>query len=172
MRSHELRFRQTSTLGGRIEKAFRDEQAKIRRLLARAEVLHTGGTSVSDALTRGDLDIHVRVPADDFCDAREALVSVYAPYCPEMWTAEFATFVEPNAPIATGIALTSLGGEHDRRFVVGWERLRREPLLLEAYNALKREYERAPDADSYRSAKSAFFSALVSSDADWPDPIA
>ena len=103
--------------------------------------------------------------------ARAGLVS-YAAHCPEMWTAEFATFVEPNAPIATGIALTSLGGEHDRRFVVGWERLKREPLLLEAYNALKREYEGAPDADSYQSAKSAFFSALASSDPEQPEPLA
>jgi hypothetical protein len=93
--------------------------------------------------------------------ARAGLVS-YAAHCPEMWTAE----------IATGIALTSLGGEHDRRFVVGWERLKREPLLLEAYNALKREYEGAPDADSYQSAKSAFFSALASSDPEQPEPLA
>jgi GrpB-like predicted nucleotidyltransferase (UPF0157 family) len=172
MGSEDLSFRPTRTLGGHIGKVFHDEQAKIQRLVPRAEVLHTGGTSVPDALTRGDLDIHVRVVADDFCDACEALVSVYVRYRPEMWTAEFATFVEPNAPVATGIALTAVGGEHDRRFVVGWERLKREPLLLGEYNALKLEYEGAPDADAYESAKSAFFSALVSSDRERRDPLA
>jgi GrpB-like predicted nucleotidyltransferase (UPF0157 family) len=166
-----LSFRPARTLGARIEKAFEDEQEKIQRLLPRAEVLHTGGTSVPDALTRGDLDIHVRVLADDFCAARDAFVSVYVTYHPEMWTGEFAAFVAPHALVATGVALTAVGGEHDRRFLVGWQRLKREPLLLEEYNALKLEYERTPDAHSYEAAKSAFFSVLADSDIARPDPL-
>jgi hypothetical protein len=88
-----------------------------------------------------------------------------------MWTGEFATFVAPHAPVATGVALTAVGGEHDRRFLVGWERLKREPLLLEQYNALKLEYEGAPDADSYETAKSAFFSVLADPDNERTDPL-
>jgi GrpB-like predicted nucleotidyltransferase (UPF0157 family) len=171
MGSENLGFRPARSLRGRIEKAFQEEQKKIQRLLPRAEVLHTGGTSVPDALTRGDLDIHVRVLADDFCEARDAFVSVYVTYRPEMWTGEFATFAAPNGPVATGVALTAVGGVHDRRFLVGWQRVKREPVLLEEYNALKLEYEGAPDADSYEAAKSAFFSALVHSDSQRPDPL-
>jgi GrpB-like predicted nucleotidyltransferase (UPF0157 family) len=162
MDPEDLSFCRASTLRSRIEQAFEDEQAQIRHLLPRAEVLHTGGTSVPGALTRGDLDIHVRVSADDFCEACDTLISVYVEYRPEMWTAEFVTFVAPNASIATGIALTAVGGEHDRRFLVAWERLKRDPLLLGKYNELKLEYEGAPDADSYKAAKSAFFTALCS----------
>jgi len=54
-----------------------------------------------------------------------------------MWTAEFATFIALNASIATGIALTTIGGEHDHRFIVGWDRLACDRRLLEEYNALK-----------------------------------
>ncbi len=171
MRPGYLRFLPARTLREYVEVAFRDEKQKVERLLPRAaEVLHTGGTSVPDALTRGDLDIHVRVSADDFCDARDTLVSVYDEYHPEMWTAEFATFVAKNAPVATGIALTAMGGEHDRRFLVAWERLRRDPRLVEELNALKLEYEGARDLDSYEAAKSAFFSSLVQSSGEGRDP--
>jgi hypothetical protein len=50
--------------------------------------------------------------------------------------------------------------------------LNHEPLLLERYNALKLKYEGALDANAYQSAKSAFFSALMSSDGERPDPLA
>jgi len=64
----------------RIEPAFEAEREKIRRLAPRAEILHTGGTAVPEALTRGDLDIHVRVPGGDFPAVRDALGLVYAAY--------------------------------------------------------------------------------------------
>ena len=70
--SRPLRFRPAATLD-RIEPAFEAEREKIRRLAPRAEVLHTGGTAVPEALTRGDLDIHVRVPGGDFPAVRDAL---------------------------------------------------------------------------------------------------
>ena len=161
MASERLHFRPAHTFRRRIEKAFQEEQEKIERLLPRAEVVHTGATSLPAALTRGDLDIHVRVSAGDFSQAREAFALVYTSHRADMWTAGFATFVAANAPIATGVALTAMGSEHDRRFVVAWERLERDPQLLEAHNAIKLKYEGAVDADSYEAAKSAFFTALT-----------
>jgi GrpB-like predicted nucleotidyltransferase (UPF0157 family) len=58
--------------------AFEAERAKIQALLPEAEVLHTGATSVGGALTRGDLDIHVRVSPDDFSRACDVLAYAYA----------------------------------------------------------------------------------------------
>ncbi len=78
-----------------------------------------------------------------------------------MWTGAFATFVAPDAPTETGVALTTIGSEHDRRFIVGWDRLTSDPRLLEAYNTLKLQYEDSADVDSYEAAKSVFFSALM-----------
>jgi hypothetical protein len=53
--------------------------------------------------------------------------------------------------------------------VLAWDRLRREPQLLEEYNALKLRYKHATDAASYEAAKSAFFTALVAEDMKPPD---
>ncbi len=86
-----------------------------------------------------------------------------------MWTSEFAAFVVPHKSIPTGVALTAIGGEHDQRFLLAWDRLSREPRLLEELNALKLSYEKTDDAASYESAKSVFFSAIVASSSKQPD---
>ena len=59
------------------------------------------------------------------------------------------------------MALTAVGGEHDRRFLIAWRRLRSDPQLLAEYNALKEAHDGAADDDSYRAAKCAFFDRLV-----------
>ena len=123
-------------------------------------MLHTGGTSIPDALTRGDLDIHVRVAPADFVAARDVLARAYTTYSPEMWTAQFATFVREDAEVDTGVALTAVGGEHDRRFLTAWRKLRSDSQLLEEYNALKEAHDGAEEDDLYRAAKSAFFDRL------------
>jgi GrpB-like predicted nucleotidyltransferase (UPF0157 family) len=146
---------------GGIPDAFETEHARLRTLLPAAEVLHTGGTSVPGALTRGDLDIHVRVAAADFAPACQRLSRAYASYRQEMWTDEFATFVRPNAEVETGVALTAVGGEHDRRFLSAWSKLRRDPQLLAAYNELKEACDGAASEDLYQAAKSAFFDRLA-----------
>jgi GrpB-like predicted nucleotidyltransferase (UPF0157 family) len=130
-------------LSGPIRRAFQDERAKILSLLPKAEALHTGATSVPTALTRGDLDIHVPVSLADFSGARDALARVYASTAHDVCPG-FASFVAPDAPIETGVALAAIGGDHDQGFVLACDRLRRQPQLLEEHNALKLKYEDAP----------------------------
>jgi GrpB-like predicted nucleotidyltransferase (UPF0157 family) len=50
----------------------------VARLPATADVRHIGATAVPDCLTKGDLDIVVRVPSDDFADADTALATLFA----------------------------------------------------------------------------------------------
>jgi len=99
-----LTFRPARTFA-EIGGAFEREREELRRLLPAAEVLHTGATSVPDALTRGDLDIHVRVAADAFAEACDALRRSYVAYRPAMWSTGFAAFV----------AADRRGADRDRR---------------------------------------------------------
>jgi GrpB-like predicted nucleotidyltransferase (UPF0157 family) len=155
-----IQLRRASEIDG-IEDAFERERARLLALLPAAEVLHTGGTSIPDALTRGDLDVHVRVAPADFVPARDKLSRAYTSYNRETWTDEFATFVRTDAEVDIGVALTAVDGEHDRRFLSAWRRLRSDPQLLKEYNALKEAHDGATDDDLYRVAKSAFFDRLV-----------
>ena len=141
-------------------RAFACRREQLGRLLPDALVLHTGASSVPDALTRGDLDVHVRVSQPAFAPAVARLLEAYEPSHPEIWTDELAVFVVPDAEPETGIALTVVGAEHDRRFLTSWEQLRADPELVAELNALKLAFEGTADVDGYERAKAAFFTTL------------
>ena len=157
-----LRFRPARESAAATRAAFAELAEEILRLAAGVEVLHSGGSSLPDALTSGDLDVHVRVRAEDFVAVREVFARRFEPYRREMWTDGFAAFVVPEASVPAGVALTVLGGAHDRRFLVAWEALARDPQLLQAYNALKLKYDGTADVDAYEREKADFFTALAS----------
>ena len=138
-----------------------DWRAELAVLLPEAEVEHTGGSSLPGALTRGDVDLHVRVAAQGFPRALAALEARFEAYHPAMWTAAFAAFVVPDERrLPTGLVLTAFDGEHDRRFARSWDVLRTRPDLLAEYNDLKRRFEGTDDEPGYRAAKSAFFDRI------------
>ena len=155
-----VELRPASALRRVTRRAFRRHRDRIIEVVPEAEIHNTGGTSIPSTVTRGDLDIHVRVPPEAFGRAVAALALRYRAYRPEQWTDEFATFEDARAKTPpVGVALTAIGGEHDERFVRGWQRLATDPRLVDEYNALKSRH--VGDAVAYETAKSAFFSRLV-----------
>ena len=118
----------------------------------------TGGSSLPGALTGGDIDLHLRVPPDDFARVVAALTGPYEIVLPEIWSASLATFAVPGEE-AVGLAATPIDSEHDIRFRRAWVRLATDPAALEAYNTLKRQHQ-GGDRDEYLAAKTAFFDAI------------
>jgi len=137
----------------------RDEVAgDLRALGVDGELVLTGGASVPGALTKGDIDLHLRVPPPAFPQVVVRLTEAYPVGSPQSWAATLAVFEVP-AVRATGLAVTPVGSEHDRRFCLTWQALRRDPGLLTRYNALK---SATVGTDEYEHRKSDFFSAIVS----------
>jgi GrpB-like predicted nucleotidyltransferase (UPF0157 family) len=132
-----------------------DVRAELAPLLPAHELLLTGGSSVPGALTKGDVDLHLRVAPADFAAAVAVLRTRYAVVHPEIWQPTLATFTV-DAALPTGIAVTPAGSEHDVRFRVSWQRLAADPAALRAYNAMKQS-----GAGEYEHRKSAFFDRLV-----------
>ena len=131
-------------------------RARLALLLPAHELVHTGGTSVPGALTKGDVDLHLRVLPADFAATVRVLRGLYRVVHPEIWQDSLATFaVEASLP--TGIAVTPIGSEHDVRFRRSWELLRADPGLLAEYNALKQ-------GGDYEDRKSAFFDRILAGD--------
>ena len=145
----------------RAQAVLRRERRRLRALTD-AQLQLTGGSSVPGALTGGDVDLHLRVEPAAFRATVDRLRAVYEVVHPEIWAESLATFGVPGE--AVGIAVTPVGSEHDRRFVESWRRLRADPALLAAYNAMKREHD-SPDEPAYEAAKSAFFDRLLDPDA-------
>ena len=118
----------------------------------RADVLDMGSTSVPGALTKGDLDVNVRVPADDFRATVDALDRELERHQEDVWSDGFASFYAFGRwEIPVGIHVTAIGHEDDK-FAAQIERLRSDPELIAAYNALKQRHEGGP-MDEYRQAK-------------------
>lgn len=138
-------------------------QQRVERELASARIAGdlsvTGPASWPRVLTKGDLDLHLRVSADHFEVSVGRLRAVYPATSLNAWADTLAVFEVPAVRPA-GLAVTPLGSEHDRRFTSAWRRLRAEPDLLRAYNALKSRYFGTPQ---YEATKSAFFDEITDS---------
>jgi GrpB-like predicted nucleotidyltransferase (UPF0157 family) len=117
----------------------------------------TGGASVPGALTKGDIDLHLRVEPDAFSAVVVRLKAAYPVASAHSWAPTLAVFDIP-AHRPTGLAVTPIGSEHDQRFRFTWQALRRDPALLDEYNALKKA---TVNTAEYEHRKSAFFTTLA-----------
>jgi GrpB-like predicted nucleotidyltransferase (UPF0157 family) len=139
----------------------RDEVAAVLVTLGvPGDLVLTGATSVPGALTKGDIDLHLRVPPDDYPRAVATLSAAFPVGSPHSWAATLAVFDVPG-PRPTGLAVTPVGSEHDERFCRTWQALRGDPDLLAAYNAMKAAGAGTP---GYEEAKSAFFTSVSGAD--------
>ncbi len=136
-----------------------EQREWLRRAAVPGQLVLTGGTSVAGAWTRGDVDLHLRVPAARFAEAVASLRLALAAVHPEIWSPTLATFEVPGPP-PTGLAVTPVGSVHDLRFTRSWQLLAADPALIREYNAVK--LARADQGESsYEEGKSAFFDRLV-----------
>jgi GrpB-like predicted nucleotidyltransferase (UPF0157 family) len=141
-----------------VDLLWRSERKKLLRLLPGADVQHVGSTAVPGSLTRGDLDIQVRVPAADFDAAEAVLASHYQRNDRSDRATSFASFTDEKAAPPLGVQLTAIDGPQDR-FHRFRDVLRAHPQLREAYDALKLGWEGRPRA-GYRAEQAAFFAEL------------
>lgn len=147
----------SDTLLEEARAACRAVRRRMTVLGIEGDLLLTGGASVPGALTKGDIDLHLRVPPGSFRSAVDRLRVEYRTASLSTWAETLAVFEVP-ASRPTGLAVTAAGSEHDLRFSRAWERLRSDPALLEEYNDLKRA---AFGDASYEERKSAFFTRLA-----------
>jgi GrpB-like predicted nucleotidyltransferase (UPF0157 family) len=156
-----LRFRPESELWPLVDRAFQRHSREIRTLVPSAQVEHIGATSIPGSLTKGDVDLLVRVPKDDFGSAITALGGQYAVAQPDNWTETFASFAEErDGELPVGVQLVIAGSAADTRFVSLRRLLRTRPDFVERSNDLKRRYE-GGDPDAYSDAKQALYEELL-----------
>ncbi len=135
----------------------------LRRVLPpAADIRHVGSTAIPGCLTKGDLDIVVRVHATDFRVADAALTAQFARNTGSMQTSTFSSFEDDTTSPHLGIQLTAIHGANDF-FHLFVERLRNDPNLLSHYNALKTRFDGRPMIE-YRAAKDAFIAEVLRSD--------
>ena len=135
--------------------------AELKAVLpASAEILHIGATAVPGCLTKGDLDIAVRVMQSDFAAADALLAQYFDRNTGSARTETFAAFEKPDCSPHLGVQLVAKGDKLDvfHQFA---EALRQDLDLVRRYNELKLRFDGQPMAD-YRVAKSAFVDRMLS----------
>jgi GrpB-like predicted nucleotidyltransferase (UPF0157 family) len=123
------------------------------------DILHVGSTAIPGCLTKGDLDIVVRVRPADFAAADAVLAARLTRNTGSARTDSFAAFEDATTEPHLGVQLAVVGGPFDdfHRFAAA---LLHDSALVERYNALKTQFHGRPMAE-YRAAKDAFIVAVL-----------
>lgn len=152
-----VHFVKTESIRAGVNKLFESEKQRIARSLPDAEIEHIGATAVPGTITKGDLDINIRVSVAAFQNTVDVLKGMYEINQPENWTGEFASFKDELRDI--GVQVTVKNSPEDY-YVPLREYLREHPETVARLNELKLRFE-DQDMDEYRGAKGEFFQKLI-----------
>jgi GrpB-like predicted nucleotidyltransferase (UPF0157 family) len=149
-------------LASQLREHLAQVSAQLARLLPRAEFHHIGATAIPGAVTKGDVDVLLRVDAAEFPHAVDCLRQRFAIKQAKNWTAVFASFGDDSSfPFPLGVQLVIRESEADI-FLFLHEYLSADTKSLAEYNRIKEEA--APlGADAYWEAKNRFLSQILSS---------
>jgi GrpB-like predicted nucleotidyltransferase (UPF0157 family) len=132
----------------------------VSSILPTAEVEHVGATAVAGCLTKGDVDVLVRVMREDFPSAMGTLDATLQRSERNDPTGEYVEYDFDSAGCYGSIQLAVAGSWHDRRFRRLKSVLASDDAALARYNELKRHHEGLSMTD-YRIAKATFIDALL-----------
>jgi GrpB-like predicted nucleotidyltransferase (UPF0157 family) len=154
-----VNFYNNNALYEDANKTFLIHKTLIEKLLPEADVQHVGSTSIPNSLTKGDLDIQVRVQSNLFPKAVQELSMLYNLNEGSTKTETFRAFKDDSSNPPLGVQLTVIDSEFDffwkfRDVLLVNDQYRNE------YDDLKRKYE-GMDMEIYRVAKNEFFEKLM-----------
>ena len=156
---NNVSFKPSSSFLDLANRVFEEQKIKIKGLLPSADIQHIGGTSIPGSITKGDLDITVRVPEKEFRHAIEVLKTLYEINQPENWSDTFASFKDENRlGIYFGAQVVVKDSKSDD-FTKLREVLLENPQLVKELNSIKTRHE-GKSMDDYRKEKADFFQKL------------
>ncbi|MFO1449867.1 MAG: GrpB family protein [Opitutaceae bacterium] len=133
---------------------------QLSRLVPRGEFHHIGATAIPGSLTKGDVDVLLRVDALDFPASAAALQRRFEINQPENWTDVFASFKdELSFPFPLGVQLVVKESEYDF-FLFLVDYFTSNAAHLAEYNRIKQE-SALLGADEYRNAKERYLTPIV-----------
>lgn len=156
----EISLQDAGALAPQVERLLASLRPRLRRLLPVADIEHIGATAIAGALTKGDVDVCVRVAPAEFRAAADTLAAHFAIKQPENWTADFASFGDDTGfQLPVGVQLVARESEADQ-FVFLREYFIANPAALADYNRLKLRHA-ADGPEAYWQAKNALFAKIL-----------
>lgn len=154
-----VHFKPQSIFSKKAAETFEREKDKLSKIIPQANIEHIGSTAIPNSMTKGDLDIQIRVGKRDFLEAVEQLKKLYEINQPENWTEDYASFKDDEGNMPVGVQLTVKDSKDDKLFQEQQRLLSNNPEVLREYNAIKLGFE-GKDIDEYRAARMRFFEGL------------
>ena len=152
--SQIVRFSDAEEVFERADALYERVERMLRIRLPNADIHHVGSTAVRGSVTKGDLDVVVRVARSAFCLAEEVLASIFERNLESSRSEDFAAFLDKTTDPELGVQLVVEGGAADT--LLAWRRgLQTDAELREQYNELKRAYD-GRQMNEYRDAKAEF----------------
>jgi GrpB-like predicted nucleotidyltransferase (UPF0157 family) len=151
-----VRFAPEQSFRDAVTSLYRQVEAQLRGLLPGADIQHVGSTAIPGSLTKGDLDVQVRVPEHEYAAAKTALSAHYKVNAGGFAADDAISFEDYSVTPSLGVHLTVIGGSAD----IQWkfrDLLLASAELREQYDQLKRQFDGGPMA-RYRDAKAEFVS--------------
>jgi uncharacterized protein len=145
-------------LANTVASVLDDVRGDLEQLVPGLDIEHIGATSLPDGVTKSDVDLNVRVSAEQFDQVVAVLSTRFGIAQPQNWTATYASFSDDLRDLPVGIQVT-VKGSNDDFLVMLRDRLRSDADLRRDYNRVK--HQNAPaGADAYWQAKNEFFQRL------------
>lgn len=154
-----VNFINTEKLADVTERAYAEHKEIIRRVLPEADIQHVGSTAIPNSLTKGDLDIQVRVKVQHFPKAVEELSNLYDTNEGSVKTGDFRAFEDNSETPSLGVQLTVIGSEFDFFWKFRDVLIMNDDYRVE-YDILKRKFG-GRDMEEYRDAKDVFFEKIM-----------
>lgn len=161
-----VRIKRAEDIQDLARAVFDAHRRDIIALLPAAEVEHVGATAVPGALTKGDVDLLVRVSERDFAEAVSILQRRYSIHQPQNWTRVLASFKAPDgSEPPVGVQLVVAGSDADGFFGPFRDALIHDPALLAEYNEVKLRLD-GLDYEAYTERKGEFVENVLRRAAD------
>ncbi len=123
-----------------------------------SDIQHVGSTAIPGCLTKGDIDIQVRVRCEDFAAAKAALQGHYKILPGGFSESDAVSFKDDSTNPPLGVHLTVIGGSSDIQWKFREVLLARKDLRT-AYDDIKSKFQ-GKDMEDYRIDKNKFFERL------------
>lgn len=108
-----VNFLEQSKINEMANKEFSNQKSRILELLPNVDIQHIGSTAIPNSITKGDLDIQVRVSKEDFTKAVEILSTIYDINEGSTKTDFFRAFKDDLLPLPLGVQLTVINSDLD-----------------------------------------------------------
>jgi GrpB-like predicted nucleotidyltransferase (UPF0157 family) len=149
-----------SAYQGRAQEIADAEVVSIGRALPGMRIEHIGSSAIPGALSKGDIDLCVLVPAVQFEQALAGLERLgYREKFDTLRTDDLCMLVSPRQDIDLAVQLVVQGSEFEF-FLTFRDALRASTQLVERYNQVKQQTAHLGE-DEYRAAKSSFIEMVL-----------